>query len=140
MIIYLDFDGTVVEHEYPTIGLPVPNAMEVILKLQSKGHEIILNTYRANMGGSALILALEYVNNHCEIVLKPIIATNEKIYPTMFMDDRDKIIIYKKPSGSEYIFIDDSQAHIPLIDSVFARGKMVSWKHVELKLIDAGIL
>ena len=52
--IELDFDGTVVEHAYPEIGLPNPGAIEVILKLQKKGHKIILNTLRANFKNGSL--------------------------------------------------------------------------------------
>ncbi|MEN9968378.1 MAG: hypothetical protein RIR94_552, partial [Bacteroidota bacterium] len=44
MTIYLDFDGTVVEHAYPQIGAPNPHALRVIGKLQAAGHQFILNT------------------------------------------------------------------------------------------------
>ena len=33
MIIYLDFDGTVVEHAYPQIGANNPDALKVIRRL-----------------------------------------------------------------------------------------------------------
>ena len=42
--IYLDFDGTCVEHRYPEIGKYNFGAIEVIEKLQQAGHNIILNT------------------------------------------------------------------------------------------------
>ena len=44
--IILDFDGTVVEHRYPRIGKPVPNALRVLERLQQSGITIVLNTAR----------------------------------------------------------------------------------------------
>lgn len=46
MIIAVDFDGTIVEHEYPRIGRPIPFALEVLRKLQLERHLLILWTVR----------------------------------------------------------------------------------------------
>ncbi|MCB0482475.1 MAG: hydrolase [Flavobacteriales bacterium] len=46
MRIAVDFDGTIVEHEYPKIGKPISGAIEALLKFQDAGHDIILWTYR----------------------------------------------------------------------------------------------
>lgn len=62
MIIYLDFDGTVVEHEYPKIGRFNPMAFQVIKKLQDAGHHVTLNTMRSELGDATLQSALEYIN------------------------------------------------------------------------------
>ena len=60
MLIYLDFDGTVVEHAYPEIGADNPKALKVIRRLQDAGHHIILNTYRADLNDGSLQEALNY--------------------------------------------------------------------------------
>ncbi|UTW62027.1 hydrolase [bacterium SCSIO 12741] len=57
MIIAVDFDGTIVEHQYPKIGKPIPDAIEVMKKLQQAGHKLILWTYRY---GDTLEDAVEY--------------------------------------------------------------------------------
>lgn len=44
MIIAIDFDGTCARHEYPEIGADVPYVVEVLLKLQAAGHQLILWT------------------------------------------------------------------------------------------------
>jgi hypothetical protein len=62
MKIYLDFDGTVVEHFYPLIGAYNPGAIEVLYLLQAKGYELILNTYRSEIKDSSLNEALHYIN------------------------------------------------------------------------------
>lgn len=46
LTIAVDFDGTIAEDEYPKIGKPVLFAFDTLKKLQSKGHRLILWTYR----------------------------------------------------------------------------------------------
>ena len=47
LIIAVDFDGTIVEHRYPSIGRTRPLAFETLSMLQSKGHRLILWSHRA---------------------------------------------------------------------------------------------
>ena len=46
MIIAVDFDGTIVEHRYPSIGKELPFAIETLRKLTEEGHQLILWTVR----------------------------------------------------------------------------------------------
>ena len=46
MIIAVDFDGTIVTHEYPKIGKPIPFAIDTLIRLQEERHRIILWTAR----------------------------------------------------------------------------------------------
>ena len=46
MIIAVDFDGTIVEHNYPAIGRELPFATATIRKLIDEQHQIILWTVR----------------------------------------------------------------------------------------------
>lgn len=46
-IVCLDFDGTCVMHEYPKIGVDIPNAVEVLKKLNENEVKIILWTIRS---------------------------------------------------------------------------------------------
>ena len=45
-IIAIDFDGTIVDHQFPEIGELLPNAKEVINRLHEQGHYIIIWTCR----------------------------------------------------------------------------------------------
>lgn len=47
MIIAVDFDGTIVRHDFPRIGSEAPNAFKVLRKLQEGGHKLILLTMRS---------------------------------------------------------------------------------------------
>ena len=56
MIIALDFDGTVVTHEYPYVGEDI-GAVPVLKELTAAGHQLILFTMRS---GKLLDEALEW--------------------------------------------------------------------------------
>lgn len=58
MIIAVDFDGTLVTHEYPRIGKPIPFAIETLKRLQQEDHhQIILWSVRE---GELLQEAIDY--------------------------------------------------------------------------------
>jgi len=61
MTIAVDFDGTIVTHEYPRIGKEIPFAIETLKRLQSlPDHLIVLWTVRE---GVELEEAVEYCRN-----------------------------------------------------------------------------
>lgn len=95
MIIAVDFDGTIVEHNYPRIGNEIPFAIESLLELQKEGHQLILWTYRT---GDLLTEAVDYckerglefyaVNqNYPEEEFDESIS--RKIYADLYIDDRN---------------------------------------------------
>ena len=46
MIIAVDFDGTIVEHKYPSIGKEIPFAIDTLKKLSDERHKLILWSVR----------------------------------------------------------------------------------------------
>lgn len=46
MTIAVDFDGTIVTHEYPNIGKEIPFAIQTLKLLQKDGHKLILWSVR----------------------------------------------------------------------------------------------
>ena len=46
MTIAVDFDGTIVTHEYPKIGKEIPFAIQTLKMLANDGHRLILWTVR----------------------------------------------------------------------------------------------
>ena len=56
-VIAVDFDGTVVEHDYPRIGKEMMFAFATLRELNKKGHKLILWTIRT---GDLLDEAVEY--------------------------------------------------------------------------------
>ena len=94
-ILAIDFDGTSVEDAYPKIGKPRLFAFETLLKLQEKGHRLILWTYRS---GRKLQESVDFckengiefyaVNkSYPEEVLDNTIS--RKIHADIFIDDRN---------------------------------------------------
>lgn len=93
-VIAVDFDGTIVEHNYPDIGKEMLFAFATLKALQQKGHKLILWTIRT---GELLQEAVEYckkngvefyaVNkNYPEEVLDE--KTSRKVNADIFIDDR----------------------------------------------------
>lgn len=94
MTIAVDFDGTIVEHEYPEIGKPIPFAVETLKQLHKDGHTLILWTVRE---GRLLQEAIEY----CEKKGVTLYAANKnhpeedaskaprKLAADLFIDDRN---------------------------------------------------
>jgi len=81
LIIAVDFDGTIVEHRYPSIGRIRPLAFETLGKLQAKGHRLILWSHRA---GTKLDEAVKFcLSNGLEFY-----AVN-KNYPEEVWDEND---------------------------------------------------
>jgi hydroxymethylpyrimidine pyrophosphatase-like HAD family hydrolase len=91
--IAVDFDGTIVEHDYPKIGKEKLFAFRTLKELEKQGARLILWTFRA---GKELEEAVEYCkNNGIEFY-----AVN-KNYPEEIMDET----ISRKIDAD--IFIDD---------------------------------
>ena len=125
MQIFLDFDGTVVEHYYPLIGAYNPGAKEVIARLQLAEHEIILNTYRVEIEDDSLKQALLYFYT-LDLPIAITQKTKTKIHPPTW--NLDEVIETGK------LFIDDIAIGIPLLDAPVSGGKMVDWKKIEVEL------
>lgn len=47
MIIAIDFDGTVVQHEFPDVGQDVPGAVDALRGMIKRGHKLVLFTMRS---------------------------------------------------------------------------------------------
>ncbi len=96
MVIAVDFDGTIVRHEYPKIGREIPFAIDTLKRLQHEfQHQIVLWTVRE---GKELDEAVDYcrarglefyaVNaNHPDEVPEP--GISRKVNADLFIDDHN---------------------------------------------------
>ena len=95
MTIAVDFDGTIVEHDYPGIGKPIPFAIDVLKKIQQEErHTLILWTVRE---GALLQEAIDY----CESRGLKFYAHNKNFPGEEFMAGKDS-----RKLGVD-LFIDD---------------------------------
>lgn len=94
MIIAVDFDGTIVEHDYPRIGRERPFATATLRQLKADGHILILWTYRE---GELLDEAVRWcedrgVSFHCINADDPLstgASGPRKVNADMYIDDRN---------------------------------------------------
>jgi len=94
MIFAIDFDGTIVSHDYPKIGKLMPLAKECINNLYKHGHKIIIWTCRStkeDLNKMKLFLdenEIKYdkINENIEgIGFNPY----PKVYADFYIDDRN---------------------------------------------------
>lgn len=96
MICAIDFDGTIVAHEFPDIGAESPGAFRWLKEWQAAGAKLILWTMRSDghRGGPLLSEAVAFCRKHgiefhginsnpqqCEWTSSP------KIYAKVYVDD-----------------------------------------------------
>ncbi|MFT5437583.1 MAG: hydroxymethylpyrimidine pyrophosphatase-like HAD family hydrolase [Ulvibacter sp.] len=108
--IAVDFDGTLVEDEYPAIGKPILFAFDTLKKLQENGHRLILWTYRK---GSALDEAVQFSEDQGIVFY----AVN-KSFPDEIYDPK-----YSRKINADF-FIDDRNI-----------GGLKSWGEIYQQLI-----
>ena len=97
MKIAVDFDGTIVEHKYPSIGKEKPFAVDTLKKLSEDGHQLILWTVRS---GSLLDEAVRW----CESRGLKFFAVNSNMPAGSLFEHR----LGDSPKIVADVFIDDS--------------------------------
>lgn len=87
----IDFDGTLVLHDYPRIGMPIPGAIKALEELQSRGHKLILYTMRS---GESLQEAVDYLADNGitmyavnENPTQASWTSSPKVYCSLYIDD-----------------------------------------------------
>lgn len=66
-IIAVDFDGTIVDHQYPDVGREVPGAIHWLKQFQKAGAKLILWTMRSDGrpdGSTPLADAVQFCHEH----------------------------------------------------------------------------
>lgn len=121
--IAIDFDGTIVTHEYPEIGDDL-GAVPVLKELEAKGYKLILLTMRS---GHLLEEALEWL---AEKGIKPY-AVNENPSQSSWT---------KSPKVHADLYIDDCSLGCPLqfIDGV--QRPAADWTKIREQLVKEGFL
>ena len=117
MLFAIDFDGTVVKHEFPRVGPPVPGAIDGMRELVEGGHEIILYTMRS---GDWLQDAVDYIR----LRGIPLKGVNHNPDQSQWTDS---------PKAFAHRYIDDSAVGCPLIYPEGARP-YVDWNWVMVEI------
>jgi hypothetical protein len=110
MVFAIDFDGTCVRHKYPEIGEDVPGAVDVLLRLQEAGHQLILYTMRSKR---SLMEAVEWFKDrNIELYdfnrnpTQDTWTTSPKVYAQIYIDDAALGCPLKRDSPGERAYVD----------------------------------
>lgn len=121
--IAIDFDGTVVTHEYPEIGEDA-GAVPVLQELLANGNRLILHTMRS---GKLLDEAVAWFKRNN----LPLYAINENPHQSKWTNS---------PKVHADLYIDDSALGCPVrfVDGV--RRPVVDWVRIREQLVREGYL
>lgn len=123
--IAVDFDGTIVEHNYPEIGTEVPHAVRVIKRLVDAEYHVILYTMRSK---ETLDEAVKWLD------LQGVELKGINVNPTQSAWSMS-------PKVYANVYIDDAALGCPLIEPAGNdRRPYVNWLAVEELLIKQGLL
>ena len=119
MYICVDFDGTLVDHRYPSMGDPVPGAITWLKRLQRHGAKIILLTMRCDDTKDGILLsdAVQYLRDN-----------GIKLFGINKNPDQKSWTTSPKVYGD--IYVDDSAFGCPLIQPRGFARPCVDWKKV----------
>lgn len=139
MIIGIDFDGTCVTHEFPQIGSEI-GATDVLKKLVTKGHQLVLFTMRSDMenptsddydihqqGGNYITEAVQWFSQRGI----PLYGVNTNPRQHTWTTS---------PKAYCNLYIDDAALGVPLTTAPGVKHPYVDWVTVERILIEKGIL
>ena len=113
-VIAIDFDGTCVEHEYPSVGMDVEGAVETLRALNNKGHRLILFTMRS---GDKLDKAIKWFKDR-DIELW---AVNENPEQREWTES---------PKVFADVYIDDAALGCPIMFIDGVRRPVINWRKV----------
>jgi hydroxymethylpyrimidine pyrophosphatase-like HAD family hydrolase len=141
MDIVIDFDGTVVSHEFPEVGKDI-GAETVLKKLVESGHNLILFTMRSNNGNLPLITEKGIISvngDYLDHAVKWFEEKGIKLHGVQKNPTQHTWTTSPKAYGQ--IIIDDAALGCPLrLDTEVSSRPFVDWKRVENILTDSGVL
>lgn len=123
MIIAVDFDGTIVTHQYPEIGEDI-GAFPILKQLIECGHQLILYTMRS---GDRLQEAID----HCASNGIEFIGHNINPTQSTWTDS---------PKVYAHMYIDDAALGTPLVHPFDAIRPYVNWNEVKVMLMQRRML
>lgn len=123
LVIAVDFDGTVVSHDYPEVGKDI-GAAPILKELLERGHELVLFTMRS---GKHLHDAIEWFSKN-----------NIRLYGIQYNPTQAQWTCSNKCYA--HIYIDDAALGCPLLDPIDGKRSYVDWRQIRQLLKEKGVL
>lgn len=123
--IAIDFDGTIVQHEFPEIGREVPGAFFWMKEFQKRGAKLILWTMRSYDGDDEMGDTLTPAIEHCRENGVEFIGHNENPLETWSTSHKQYA----------HLYIDDAAFGTPLVHQ-WQEKPYVDWKVVGPKVVE----
>lgn len=133
IVIAVDFDGTIVEHQFPRVGPPVPDAFRWLKRFQDLGAKLILWTMRSDGradGSNPLTDAVEFCRSHgiefWAVNVNPEQSSwtgSPKAYAHIYIDDAaaGTPLVFPHPSHGDRPYVDWEEVG-PLVESFLLKN------------------
>jgi len=139
-IIAVDFDGTVVTHDYPNIGKDI-GAIPVLKKLVAKGHKLILFSMRSDIDEVSHEKLVDYLGKGHFLTDAVNWYKENGIELHGVNVNPDTIEWSGTPKPDADYFIDDRSIGCPLIENeMYSSKPYADWIKIEEILIRKGVL
>lgn len=141
MTINIDFDGTVVTHDFPKVGKSI-GAEKVLKALTDKGHQLILFTMRSDRKEAKPVIDPTIQNVTGKFLTEAVNWFKENDIPLYGIQSNPTQHNWtNSPKSYAQLMIDDSALGCPLkFDSKLSDRPFVDWIEVEKLLINQEIL
>lgn len=141
MDIVIDFDGTVVTHEFPNVGKDI-GAAPVLRELVNNGHRLILFTMRSNNGDLPLITPKGIIpinGNFLDDAVNWFKKNNIELFG--IQTNPEQATWTTSPKAYGHLIIDDTALGCPL-KRLKSKSKrpFVDWVMIKKHLIEIGLI
>jgi len=139
--IAIDFDGTVVTHEFPKVGKDI-GAVPVLKELVANGHKLILYTMRSNRGlknltGDSSII--DVTGNFLDAAINWFKQNDIPLYGVQWNPTQKNWTTSNKCYAEKYI--DDAALGCPLkTNPELSDRPFVNWEYVSIILKKEGLI
>lgn len=126
MIIAIDFDGTCVTHDYPSVGESI-GAEPVLRNLVKNGHKLILYTMRSHDGDDTLQDAIDWFKEN-----------DIKLWGVNENPEQSSWTSSPKPYAN--LYIDDAALGCPKVRNEETGKVYVDWKRIDHWFKQCGVI
>lgn len=141
IVIAVDFDGTVVTHDFPAVGKDI-GAVPILKRLIAEGHRLILWTMRGNPTGNTGFsdeVPVILNGNHLDDAVNWFKENDIELYGIQRNPTQDEWT--KSPKCYAQLYIDDAALGAPLTrDESLSDRAFIDWSAVEKILEIDGVL
>lgn len=134
-IVAVDFDGTIVRHAFPSIGAPVPGAIDWLKRFQAEGMKLLLWTMRSDSEHMA-----DLANDHLAPAVEYCRAQGIEFWGINENPQQRETQWSTSNKQYAHVYVDDNAAGTPLIYPVENPTRCEPLAYVDWSLVGPNVM